>query len=135
MFTIASAFFLSIANIFTRKAILFSGSESSLFSYLFGLVAMLCIKLYKRENPLGPKGHRYLVFIRAFFIVFALITIKTAVRLISPSDATAIFHINVIVVAILARILFKEILSFIHIFCVFIALTGTYSYIFQIILT
>ena len=119
-----SAFFLSIANIFARKAELFSGSEITVFSNITLLIPMLAVVCWKKENPLGPKKHRCVLFIRGIVHSLGVLSMKISVKLISPSDATALLHTNAIIVALMSRFIFKEMFSFIHILCLFMAITG-----------
>lgn len=128
IFSLASAFFLSMSHVFARKAVFFTGIEVVLVSYVLTLVVMMSLMIRKGHSLLGPKGHRGLVMFRSLLIVVAIMSMKSSVKLISPSDATAIFHTNVIIVAILARCIFKELLSFIHIFCLIIAIAGIYYF-------
>lgn len=124
IFSLLSAFFLSTSNIFARKAVFFAGVEITFVSFLLMLSVMMFMMIRSGKNLLGPKGHRCLLILRSLMIIIAIVFMKSSVKLISPSDATAIFHTNVILVAILSRFLFKEILSFIHVFCLFIAILG-----------
>jgi len=125
---IASALFLSLANTFARKALLFGGSEIALLSYVITLFTMLVVIWWRGENPLGPNGNRRLTLIRSVIIIMAIVSMKCSVKLISPSDATALFHTNVIIVAVIARFIFKEMLGFIHILCLFLAITGFFYF-------
>lgn len=124
LFAILSALFLSMGNVFARKASFFSGSELPFMSYSMTLLSMLAVICIRKESPFGPREHRTIIFVRSCFVVITSILAKTSVKLISPSDTTAIMHTNVILVVLLARVIFKEMLSFIHIFCLFIAITG-----------
>ena len=125
-FGLISAVFLSIANIFARKAALFSGSDIVFVSFVFIFLCMLFVTCKRKENILGPKEQRKALFCRALMVTFGILSMKSAVKLISPSDATALLHTNVIIVAVFARFIFKEFLSFIHVLCLFMAIAGIY---------
>lgn len=124
MLALLSALFLSFANILTRLACLFSGSEIALIGYTITLLVMSTHLCARRQNLLGPREHRRALFIRSLAVIVGVVSMANSVKLISPSDATAVFQTNVIVVALLASFVFNEVLSFIHIFCLFIAISG-----------
>lgn len=124
LFAIASAFSLSITNIFARKAVLYSGAEVVFATNVLILISIGITMLVKKQNLLGPKENRRLLVIRSVLITIAIICMRSSVKLVNPSDSTAIFHTNIIVVAILARCIFREFLSFIHIFSLIIAIFG-----------
>ena len=127
-FGLVSTFFASIGNIFARKAALFSGSDVVFVAFSFIFICMLFVIWKRKESVLGPKEYRMTLFWQALVVTFAIISLKTAIKLISPSDATALLYTNVIMVALLARFLFKEFLSFVHVFCLFIAIAGIFIY-------
>lgn len=126
-----SAFFLSMSNVFVKKAQLFSGTEQTAVRYTMQGILMLAIAWHKGLNLLGERGNRKMLVLRGVFGTFGLTTLHLAVKFINPSDAVALFHTNVIIVALIARFTLNEKFSIIHILAVFMAITGIY-YIFNI---
>lgn len=121
---ILSAFLLSTANTLARYARLLRGSEITFICYVLTFCCISVVLLVKRENMLGPKEHRKTNMIRAVVICFAMTSMKFSVQLINPADSTALFHTNVIIVALLSRLIFKELIGFIHILALAMAIIG-----------
>ena len=121
---ILSAFLYSVTAVLACRAHLFHGNEIALITCVAMLVPMLVFALARGHNPLGPKEHRKLCLFRALLIVLVLTLNKISIKLINPSDANAIFQSNVIIVAILSRFVYKEMLSIVHFFCIFMTITG-----------
>ena len=121
-----SAFFLSLSNIFIKKAQLFSGTEQTAIRYTMQLIVSLSIALYNRENIFGPPDKRKMLIIRGILGTFGLTTLHLAVKFINPSDAVAIFHTNVILVSFIARFTLNEKFSFFHVVALFMAVSGTF---------
>lgn len=124
LFAILSALFLSIMNITVRKASMLSSIELTCAQLLITLVSITVIMIFKGQHLIGPKGCRRYIALRALFAIATWLCMTTSLKMISPSDSAALIHTNVIIVAIMSRFIFKEILSFVHIFCLFIAILG-----------
>lgn len=127
LFAISSAFTTSISSVLTRKCVLFTASEIALVMNVIMLVIMMSIIIRKGENLLGLKSSRCLIATRSLINTIGLITAMSSLKLISPSDTGAIVHTNVILVAIMSRLVFKEMISFVHIICLFIAVIGRFK--------
>lgn len=121
-----STFSLSMGSIFARKAELFNGSELALTSSIVIFVIISIIIRVQGKSLLGPAENRMILMVRGLLVTFALLSLRISVKLITPSDTIALFHMNVIIVALLARLMFKEMLSFVHIFALIISLIGYY---------
>lgn len=121
---ILSAFFVSIGGIFYKKAITMNGSDNSVLRYTYQLIAMLALLKYKKIPILGPKEHRKLLFARSCVGAVAVISLNFGLKYIDPSDNIAIMHTNVIITAILAKILLKEKFTIFHFISVVVTLGG-----------
>jgi drug/metabolite transporter (DMT)-like permease len=120
-----AAFASSLASIFVRKAHLFSGSEQTFIRYLLSLIILVPLTIFwKRLNIFGEKSTRSFLVARGIFGCIALITITTSFKLINPSDATAIFYANIVVVSVLARIFLKEKMTIICLISILLSIFG-----------
>lgn len=124
LIAILSACSLALSNVFIRKTQLFTGTEQVMVRYVLQTVIMLSIAGYKGFNILGAKKHRKLLFARGILGVCGLIGIHISIKFINPSDAISIVNTNVILVAIIARFVLKEKLSYVHFFAILTALIG-----------
>jgi len=119
-----SAVIASLSNIYIRKAHLFSASDATLLRYILTFFVMIIVAKAKGLSMFGEKGQRWLLAGRGFAGAMALIGLAFAVKLLHPSDAFAIFHLNVLFVLFLARMLLGERIPYAHIFSVIMILTG-----------
>lgn len=126
--SLLSSLSLSLCNVFTRRAQLFSASDNVFISSLLNLFIMFLVAYKKGVDPLGPKEHRRMSMLRSVVLAVSIITIRISVKLISPSDATALRQLNTVMVALMARFIFNEMLSFIHVASLFMAIIGKFSY-------
>jgi drug/metabolite transporter (DMT)-like permease len=81
---------------------------------------------FKKLNPLGPKPHRKILFFRSVVGTIGLLCFFFAYKFLDPSDAASLFHSSVIMIALLARIVLKEKLSFFHIFALLFTIIGVF---------
>lgn len=123
-YALLSAFFISITNIFIRKATFFSAGEISFIRYLLQLIIMLVYALWEKESIFGKKGERFLLTLRGVFGTIGLITIYFSVKLINPSDAVALINCAVIFVTIFGRIFLKEKLTIVHLIALVVTFVG-----------
>lgn len=122
--SLLSAFFLSVSNVFIKKAQLFSGTEQAAVRYTLQALIMISIAYYKGLNIFGEKNLRGMLLWRGLFGMFGLTFLHIAVKLINPSDAIAIFQTKVIIVLIFARFTLNERFSFVHILAVLMTVIG-----------
>lgn len=127
-----SAVFLSLSNVLIKKAKFFSGTEQTTIRYFIQGLIMLCIARYNKLNIFGEKGDRKLLILRGVFGTIGLTTLHLSLKLIDPSDSVALFHTNVIIVALLARFILNEKFSLTHIFSLILAISGILSIYFSL---
>ena len=114
---LVSAFFLALSNTFIKKARFLCGSEQTFVRYVVQLVIMMAIMCRNKLNVLGDADgkQRRLLAYRGIFGTIGLVCIHFSVKMIDPSDAVALIHTNVVIVAVLSRFLLNEKLSIMQI--------------------
>ena len=85
---------------------------------------MIIIAKYKKFSLLGVKEHRKLLTLRGFFGFLGLMSLYFSVKLINPSDSTALSNTKLIILAVLARIFLKERFTTIHLFSLLLTISG-----------
>lgn len=123
-FTLISALFLSLSNVFIKKAELLTGTEQTAVRYLVQIIIMFAIIYRKNFNLLGPAKQRKLLILRGIMGMLGLTATHLAVKFINPSDAVAVTRTNVIIVSIFARFFLNEKFSFVHIASILMAVSG-----------
>lgn len=121
---VSSAFFLSLSNIFIRKAVMLNGSEQATFRYLLQLLVMLMIIFKNKLNPFGKKEDRIRLILRGICGMCALISLHFSVKFIDPSDSAALLHSKIVLVSILSRIFLKEKLNLAHLISILLTIIG-----------
>lgn len=124
LLALVSAFFITLSNLFGRKCVLLTASDISIVNYLVALIVMASLLVRNKQSLFGPRSLRLLLTLRAFFYALSILLILSSIKLIEPSNSTALFHTNVIILAVLSRIFFKEKLGCIHIFSLAISIIG-----------
>lgn len=119
-----SAISLCCANVFVKKCQLTSGSDQAFVRYLIQAIAMSIAICHTGVCFLGPKGSRKFLVIRGTFGTIAMICLHFALKLINPSDATALLHLNTVLVTVFARVALKEKLSLAHLACLLLSALG-----------
>jgi drug/metabolite transporter (DMT)-like permease len=92
--------------------------------YALQLIVMAIIIKWKKFSLLGIKEHRKLLTLRGFFGFLGLMSLYFSVKLINPSDSTALSNTKLIILAVLARIFLKERFTTIHIFSLCLTIAG-----------
>ena len=92
--------------------------------YTLQLVVMVIIAKYKKFSLFGVKEHRKLLTLRGFFGFLGLMSLYFSVKLINPSDSTALSNTKLIILAVLARIFLKERFTTIHLFSLGLTVAG-----------
>jgi drug/metabolite transporter (DMT)-like permease len=85
---------------------------------------MVPLAIKKKQNIFGDKGHRLILSMRGMLASIGIICFFSAVRLINPSDAVALFNCCIIFIAVLARILLKEKLTIVHLISLCVTMIG-----------
>lgn len=119
-----SALFLSLSNIFIKSARIMSGSEQAFVRYLIQAIVLAIIIIYTKGNFFGTKKARKMLITRGLMGTLALIALHFAVKLLNPSDAVALLHLNTVIVAIAARIILKEKINLAHVTCLILSMVG-----------
>lgn len=70
---------------------------------------------YKGIDLLGPKQQRSILIKRGLLGAISLILVFYAIKLINPSDVSAIYNCNIVIVAIFARLFLNEKFSLAHV--------------------
>jgi drug/metabolite transporter (DMT)-like permease len=123
---ILTAILMSISDIFIKKARLINALEQTTFRYALQLVVMFVIARFNHASLLGPKENRVGLVLRGLFGALNLISYNYCLKLLNPSDATALVYCNVVFVAILAHVYLNEQLTIVHFLSISLTLTGHY---------
>lgn len=119
-----SAILLCCANVLVKKCQLTSGSDQAFVRYLIQAISMSFAICHTDVCFLGPKGSRRFLVIRGTFGTIAMICLHFALKLINPSDATALLHLNTVLVTVFARVALKEKLSLAHLASLLLSAMG-----------
>jgi len=119
-----SALLLSISNILIKKAHLTTGAEQTFVRYFIQASCMVFIILVNKLDFFGPRSLRGILILRGVFGTLGLICLQYSVKLINPSDAVALLHLNSVLVTIFARVYLKEKFSLAHLACLLCAVLG-----------
>jgi hypothetical protein len=87
---------------------------------------MLAVCYFKKLDIRGPRKQRVLLSVRGILGTISLILIFYAVKFINPSDVSAIFNCNIVIVTIFARFFLKEKLSFCHLIALVCTVFGIF---------
>ena len=113
----------TIGNILVKKTTFFNGFDISLVRYAIMFTISAAVAKHKRLHLFSrdhPNRQLYGRSVSGLGMILFAITIK----LIDPSDAVSLFSTNVIYIAVLSRIFFKEMFSLIHIISLVSVLAG-----------
>ena len=124
--SLISAAFLSLSNVFVKKAQFFRATEQTAIRYTMQLIVSVSIAHYNQLNIFGPRNLYKMLVLRGILGSLGLISLHLSVTFINPSDAVAIFHTNVILVAFIARFTLNEKFSFFHVIALLMAVSGTF---------
>ncbi len=121
---IFSALLLSLSNILNKKAHITTGAEQTFIRYLIQASFMVIIIKKEKLDFFGPKEFRKILILRGVFGTVGLIALQYSVKLINPSDAVALLHLNSVMVIIFARVYLNEKFTIFHLVCLLTALIG-----------
>ncbi len=141
-----SAFLTSIVVITIKKAFLYTPSEQMVLRNIVQVIVMFIIGKYQKQNLLGPRKYRKLLWLRGLINTITMTCAYFAISFVNPSDQTAIVQSSIIVTAIFGnyysnysienkklyllkilfsgRIFLKEKLSIVHVFAVGLTVSG-----------
>ena len=119
-----SALILCLSNILNKKAHLTTGAEQTFVRYFIQAACMLVIILVNKLDFFGPKNLRKILILRGVLGSLGLMALQYSVKLINPSDAVALLHLNSVLTTIFARIYLKEKFSLAHLACLLSAVLG-----------
>lgn len=125
-FAMLSALFLGLSNTLIRKAHITTGSEQAFIRYIVQGTIMSIIISITKINFFGPKESRKLLMFRGFFGALALIALHFSVKMINPSDAVALLHLNSVIVTLFARCFLNEKMSIAHLTCLSMSIIGVF---------
>ena len=108
LFALLAAFCLAMANIMARKANFFSGTDVGVFRYIIQLITSLVIGLSFKINLCGVKEIRKTLVAIGIVFSLALAFMLLSVKLINPSEVSALYQLNMVVIPIIARFYLKE---------------------------
>lgn len=123
-YALFSALCLGLSNTLIKKAYIVTGNEQVFVRYTVQAIMMSAIILVERINFLGPVQSRKLLMIRGSFGAIGLLCMHFSVKMINPSDATALLQINAVIVNVLGRIFLKEKMSFTHLLSLIMSVLG-----------
>ena len=124
IYALCAAFLIALSNILVRKNKLFSGNENALVRYIIQVIVMLPLAIIKKQKIFGDKEQRLMLSLRGIFACIGLIAFYSAISLISPSDATALFNCCVLFITLFSRIFLKEKLTLVHLTALVITFVG-----------
>ena len=108
IYGLISALCLSTSTVLTKKANFFHGSETALLRYIIQLIIMILMGVISKNNLLGPKESRKTLIIRGICGSIAMISLNYSIKLINPSDTSALMRLNIVIIPIFARFFIKE---------------------------
>jgi uncharacterized membrane protein len=126
LLALGSALFLALSGTFIKKARFLYASEQTFVRYLVQLLTMMLVMQHKKLNFLGDSDNkqRRLLAMRGIIGTVGLMCLHFSVKLIDPSDSVALFHTNVLIVAILSRFMLSEKLSIIQVAALMLTIVG-----------
>ena len=123
-FAMLSAVFMGLSSVFIKKAEYFNAAEVIAVRYIIQFLMMFVVIIFTGKSFTGPREARNPLLIRAIFGMLGLIMVHYSVKLITPSDTTAIMRFSLILVAIMARISFKEKISLATLVSILLSIIG-----------
>lgn len=124
-FALISGFIFALSNVFYKKASFFNGAEKSLSMYIILFVLITSLLLWQRQSFLATPQVRRDLCMRGFCGVVYVIIFQFSLTFIEPPDSIALSRTNIILVAIVSRLLFKEMLNFTHILAIISTIIGS----------
>lgn len=125
-YAVVAAFSLAAGNVFLRKAQYFNGGQKAVVKYLVQLVSHLVVMVPLGRSLLGPEDSRADLVLQGFFSFILNVSTFYALSFINPTDLIPLRRINIILVAIASRFLFKEKLNLTHILAIILTITGNF---------
>ena len=119
-----AAFFFSLFGILNKKASFVTGSEQSAVRYLMQMILMIIVASCNKVNILGPKELRFQLIKRGVCGAISFISFGFSLKFIDPSDTNSLYNTRLVFISILAAVFLKEKLTFIHICCVILTISG-----------
>jgi drug/metabolite transporter (DMT)-like permease len=119
-----TAFLGSVTITLVKKAHLLNSSDQNFIRYTTQFIITSIVIAYNKIDLSEHKNQRGVFIWRALVGVIGMMSSYTAVTLIHPSDSSAISNSNIIMTAVVSRIVFKEKLSPIHLVSVVMACAG-----------
>ncbi|CAF0810789.1 unnamed protein product [Brachionus calyciflorus] len=113
-YALLASFFFALSGNITKYCYYFNGSEQASIRYVFQLIIMLIIAIYRKENLLGEKDERGKLFLRAFLGFTGLLSSTLSYKIIDPSETVSIGNSRILIIAILSRLILKEKLTLCH---------------------
>ena len=126
LFALISAFCLSMANVLVKRASFFNGTEMALLRYIIQLITMLLIGTCVKTTRLGPKEIRKILLLIGVFNTLTVLFLFFSIKFINPSEASALFQLNMVIIPIFARIYLKEKFIVVNLFSLIMAIVGVF---------
>ena len=123
-FALLTAFCNSLANVLIKKANFFSGSDIATSRYIIQLTAMLVFGFFAKTNLLGKKEIRKTLLLIGIFNTCIVLLFFLSVKLISPSESSALYQLNMIMIPVFARCYLKEKFSIFNLFSLVLSVVG-----------
>ena len=101
------------SNILTKRTRFFNGFDIALVIFTTMLLVSLAIAKYNRLALLGSHVPKMLMAFRAASGLGIMI-FPVTVKLIDPSDAVSLFATNIIYIAVMSRIFFRDMFTVMH---------------------
>ena len=124
IFALLSAILLSISNVLVKKAYFFSGTDISLIRFVIQLFVMILIALRTKNYLMGTKENRKNLIIYGIFSLLLITFLFLSIKFINPSEVTALYQLNMIMVPIIARFILKEKFRIIFILSLVMSILG-----------
>ena len=123
-FALFSSMLLSLSNVFIKKAQITTGSEQALVRNIVQAIIMTITIVITKNTFFGPKNVRHYLVIRGMCCAVGMIALTFSMKLINPSDAASLVHLNTMITTVLARLFLKENLSIAHLAGLLVSAVG-----------
>ena len=124
IFALLAAILLSISNVLVKKAYFFSGTDIGLIRFLIQLVVMILIALRTKNCFMGTKENRKNLILYGIFSLLLILFLFLSIKFVTPSEVTALYQLNMIMVPIIARFILKEKFRIIFILSLVMSILG-----------
>ena len=124
IYALLAAIFLSMSNVLIKMANFFSGTDIGFMRFIIQLITMAIIGIFTKTKLLGTREIRKNLILYGIFQLLLILFLLISIKFIAPSESSALFQLNMIMVPIIARVFLKEKFRIIFIVSLIISITG-----------